>query len=356
MLYWPIVHPRRKTLGRMAADPVLNDRTFLVVGAGSIGRRHLANLRKLAPQSRIVVLGREDSGGLPGTSRVVTRLEDAMAERPFAAVVANPAPLHLSVAQKLAEQGCHLLVEKPLSDGIAGVDRLIQTCTDHRAVLMVGYNLRFLPSLQKMSELLADGAIGKILHLRAEVGQYLPDWRPSTDYRQSITARRALGGGALLELSHEIDLALWLGGPIASVMARIDRISDLNIDTDDCVDLVLDFASNAHGTVHMDLLQRVPQRKVLVVGSEGTLEWDYFADTVRIGRSAVEGWQLVEVPRLAERNDMYVRELEAFLECAVTGKTPAVDGRAALDVLAVVEAARQSEHSNHAQVAVECRR
>jgi predicted dehydrogenase len=334
---------------------VLDDCTFLVVGSGSIGRRHLANLRKLAPQSRIVVLRREDSGGLPEASCVVTRLEDALAERPFAAVVANPAPLHLSVAQKLADQGCHLLVEKPLSDGIEGVGRLVQTCTEHRAVLMVGYNLRFLPSLQKISELLADGAIGNLLHLRAEVGQYLPDWRPSTDYRQGVTSQRALGGGALLELSHEIDLALWLAGPIASVTARIDRIGDLDINADDCVDLVVDFASGARGTVHMDLLQRVPRRKLLVVGSTGSLEWDYFADAVRIGRSEAEGWQPVEATRLAERNDMYVREMKAFLECAMTGGTPVVDGRAAWDVLAVVEAARRSENSHRTQVEIECR-
>jgi predicted dehydrogenase len=336
----------------MAPDPVLDDRTFLVVGAGSIGRRHLANLRQLAPKSRIVVLRRENSGELAAASLVVTQLEQALAERPFAAIVANPAPFHLAVAQQLAERGCHLLVEKPLSDGVAGVDRLIQTCADHSAVLMVGYNLRFLPSLRKLSELLAGGTIGKILHLRAEVGQYLPDWRPATDYRQSVTARRALGGGALLELSHEIDLALWLAGPVAVVMARIDRIGDLDIDTDDCVDLVLDFASGARGTVHMDLLQRAPRRKLVVVGSAGSLEWDYFADTVRIGRAQAEGWQPVEAPKLTERNDMYVRELQAFLECAVRGTTPAVDGRAARDVLAVVEAARRSEQTNRTQVAV----
>ncbi|MDP2295557.1 MAG: Gfo/Idh/MocA family oxidoreductase [Pseudolabrys sp.] len=338
----------------MASDNLPAGRTFLVVGSGSIGQRHLANLRRLAPQSRIVVLRRHTDGELAGADLVVHSIEQALAERPYAAIVANPAPMHVPVALELAGHGCHLLVEKPLSDGLAGVDALLRTCTERRVVLAVGYNLRFLPSLQRLAALLAEGAIGKILHLRAEVGQYLPDWRPKADYRQSVTAQRALGGGALLELSHEIDLALWLAGPATAASARIDRIGDLAIDTDDCVDLALDFASGARGSVHMDLLQRMPRRKILVAGSTGSLEWDYFADTLRIGRSAAEGWQEVDAPKQTDRNDMYVRELETFLDCTVTGASPPVDGAAARNVLAVIEAARRSQQNSQARIEIEC--
>lgn len=337
----------------MAPDSSPNGRTFLVVGSGSIGKRHLANLRRLAPQSRIVMLRRRNNSELAGADLVVTGMEQALAERPFAAIVANPAPMHVPVAQQLAGQGCHLLVEKPISDSLAGVDALLRTCAERRVVLMVGYNLRFLPSLQKLSALLAAGEIGRMLHLRAEVGQYLPDWRPAVDYRQSVTAQRALGGGALLELSHEIDLALWLAGPVAAVSARIDRISDLDIDTDDCVDLTLDFASGARGSVHMDLLQRVPRRRILVIGSKGSLEWDYFTDMLRIARSAADGWQDVDSPKQTDRNDMYVNELKAFLESAASSAVPPVDGAAARRVLAVVEAARQSQKRDQTRIMIE---
>ncbi len=337
----------------MAPDPVTLGRTFLIVGAGSIGNRHLANLRQLAPQSRIVVLRRESVGDLAGTDRVVNSIAEALAERPYAAIVANPAPMHLAVAQQLAEQGCHLLIEKPLSSSLAGVGALLKICVERRVTLMVGYNLRFMPSLQRLSELLAAGEIGKIQYLRAEVGQYLPDWRPATDYRRGVTAQAELGGGALLELSHEIDLALWLGGPVVAVSANIARIGNLDIDVDDCVDLALDFASGARGSVHMDLLQRVPRRKILVAGSKGSLKWDYFTDTLRIGRSAADGWRDVEALKLADRNDMYVNELKAFLACADNGLAAPIDGAAGRNVLAVVEAARRSQQTDQTRMMIE---
>lgn len=324
------------------------DQTVLVVGAGSIGRRHLANLRKLCPASRIVVLCRPESADdtllTLGADHVVTSLAAALDERPHIAVVANPAPLHVPVAQEMADIGCHLLVEKPFSDRIDGVDRLIDTCDAKGLVLMVGYNLRFFPSLQEMASLVANDAVGRVLHVSAEVGQYLPDWRPNSDYRQGVTAQLKLGGGALLELSHEIDIALWMGGAIVGVAASLGRVSDLEIDTDDCVDLLLKFENGARGSIHMDLLQRVPVRRCRVVGATGTLEWDGIADRLLCGRPS-SGWTDVAAPRLTDRNTMYVSELEHFLFCVANGLKPVTDGQAGKRVLMAIIAARQSTTS-----------
>lgn len=317
--------------------------TSLIVGSGSIARRHLANLRMLRPKSRIIVLRRQQSssGDLPEADQVVDTLEDAIREHPETAIVANPAPFHVPVAQALAEAGCHLLVEKPLSDRMVGADALIDTCASRGVILMVGYNLRFCPSLQAMARMVAEGAVGRILHVSAEIGQYLPDWRPATDYRAGVTAQARLGGGALLELSHEIDIALWLAGPVASLTASLGRVGDLEIDTEDCADLLINFSSGARGHVHMDLLQRVPTRRCRVVGSDGTLEWDYFEDTLRLGRSG-ETWRQLEVPRLNQRNDMYLNELAHFFACVEQNILPLVPGTVARDVLAVALAARES--------------
>jgi len=324
------------------------DQTVLVVGAGSIGRRHLANLRKLCPASRIVVLCRPESADdtllTLGADHVVASLAAALDERPHIAVIANPAPLHVSVAQQMADIGCHLLVEKPFSDRIDGVDRLIDTCDAKGLVLMVGYNLRFFPSLQEMASLIANDAVGRVLHVSAEVAQYLPDWRPNSDYRQGVTAQSKLGGGALLELSHEIDIALWMGGAIVEVAASLDRVGDLEIDTDDCVDLLLKFESGARGSIHMDLLQRVPVRRCRVVGTTGTLEWDGIADRLRCGLSS-EGFVDVATRRLADRNDMYINEVAHFLFCVANGLKPVTDGQAAKRVLMTIVAARASAAS-----------
>lgn len=319
------------------------DSTSLIVGSGSIARRHLANLRMLRPKSRIVVLRRQqsESAELLGADRVVTTLEEAIHECPETAIVANPAPFHVPVAQVLAEAGCHLLVEKPFSDRLDGLATLIETCALRRVTLMVGYNLRYCPSLQVMARMVAEGVVGRIQYVNAEIGQYLPDWRPTSDYRVGVTAQASLGGGALLELSHEIDIALWLGGSVANLTANLGRVSDLEIDTEDCADILVNFSSGASGHIHMDLLQRAPTRRCRVVGSDGTLEWDYFEDTLLLGRTGGK-WEKIEVPRLNDRNDMYLNELAHFFSCVEHGTLPLVPGTVGRDVLAVALAARES--------------
>jgi predicted dehydrogenase len=321
----------------------VNDSTSLIVGSGSIARRHLANLRTLRPKNRIVVLRRQlsESGELLGADRVVNTIEEALRECPKIAIVANPAPFHIPVARILANAGCHLLIEKPVSDRLDGVAALIKTCELRRVTLMVGYNLRYYPSLQAMARMVAEGAIGQIQYVNAEIGQYLPDWRPNSDFRVGVTAQASLGGGALLELSHEIDIALWLGGGVASLTASLDRVSDLEIDTEDCADILINFISGARGHVHMDLLQRAPTRRCRVVGSDGTLEWDYFEDTLSLGRAGGK-WQQIDVPRLNDRNDMYLNELADFFSCVEQGTVPLVPGSVGRDVLSVALAARES--------------
>ncbi|HEC14314.1 MAG TPA: Gfo/Idh/MocA family oxidoreductase, partial [Rhodospirillales bacterium] len=185
---------------------------LLIVGLGSIGRRHVAVARELEPGMEIMALRR--AGSACGDVVVFTSLDEALNARPDAVIIANPAPLHVATAQAFVEAGKHVLIEKPLSDRLDGIDKLLASSRRRGTVLQVGYCLRFHPSLIAMKQAVAEGRIGRILSLRAEVGHYLPDWRPGSDYRSAVSARRDLGGGVLLELSHEIDLARWLAGEV----------------------------------------------------------------------------------------------------------------------------------------------
>ena len=160
-----------------------------------------------------------DSPPLPPIDRCVSSIHEALLCRPDAAVIASPAPCHIETATPLAKAGVHLLVEKPISSSTAGVSALIEICRAQGVVLMTGYNLRFLACMQRFKELLSENRAGRILSVRAEVGQYLPSWRPDSDYRRQVSAQAALGGGALLELSHEIDYLRWLFGEVSWVSA-----------------------------------------------------------------------------------------------------------------------------------------
>jgi predicted dehydrogenase len=327
----------------------------LIVGFGSIGQRHLANLRQIEPDAWITVWHQRTEPEAtrrmpPGADAVVYSLDAALSESPDAAIIASPAPLHVHAALALADQGSHLFVEKPLSDSLEGIDALIDLCHARSVVLMVGYHLRFCRSLQIARDVLREERIGRLLSLRAEVGQYLPEWRPESDYRHGVSARQALGGGVLLELSHELDYVRWLAGDVRSVQAQIGHLSNLDVDVEDVAELLLRFSSGAVGSVHLDMVQRPMSRLCKVVGTAGSLTWDGITHNVRVFSAGDVGWTDVHAPAPVDRNAAFVSELQHFLGCVRTGATPLVggeDGRLALELALAAKSSSVSGQTVH---------
>lgn len=321
---------------------------LLIVGFGSIGARHARLVRELLPGAQITVLRHRNCPDMQdaGIDRCVTSLDEALQFRPQAAVIANPASYHLDVAWPLAQAGVHLLIEKPISNTIEGVSQLIDTCRTRRIILMTGYNLRFLPSLQRFRELLEERRVGRVYSVRAEVGQFLPSWRPDSDYRDSVSARKALGGGVLLELSHEIDYLRWLFGDVEWVSAIQRKQSDLEIEVEDTAHLVLGFAGTGGAppviaTLDMDFVRHDTTRRCTVIGDTGSLRWDALAGTVEIYEQSGSAWKSV-FKHQHQRDDSYRAEWRHFLECLDEGGDPAVTGHDGLAVLRIIEAARHS--------------
>lgn len=319
----------------------------LIVGLGSIGRRHLRLARELLPAADIKVLRHQPTNEIPEYANgCIFTVEDALAFLPHIAVIASPAPFHISTAQALAAAGVHLLIEKPLSASLNGVTQLLETCQEQRAVLLTGYNLRFLPSLQRFRELIGEGLIGNVLSVRCEIGQYLPSWRPESDYRQGVTANRELGGGALLELSHEIDYLHWIFGEIEWVTSTLSRQSDLEIDVEDTAHLILGFAPQVDGhqligTLNLDLIRHDTTRACVAVGKNGSLRWDGLTGQVMVYRAGEKAW--CELFRYQhQRNDSYQAEWQHFLACVSDSRTPLITGKDGLKVLEIIEAARNS--------------
>ena len=317
---------------------------LLLVSLGSIGRRHLDNIRKIVPEARITVWRRPGSESVvSGADRVVFDLAAAVKPLPDAAFVAGPASQHVEVGLQLARRGIHLFVEKPLSNGLEGTDLLVKECKERRLVFMVGYALRFCRSLQALKSVLVEGRIGRVLSVRAEVGQYLPDWRPQSDYRKSVSAKEQLGGGAVLELSHEIDYIRWLFGEIRSVTARVARLSDLEIDVEDTAEALLDLQCGALASVHLDMVQRVSTRTCRVVGSEGVLAWDGIVHRVSLWSACDRRWTNVwQADSTFDKNEMYIEEIRHFLDCVRADTLPAVTGEDGLRALKVALAIKES--------------
>ena len=330
--------------------PVTVER-ILIAGYGSIGRRHLRLARELLPGADIRVLRHAECDFVPEyADGCFFDLQSAVKFAPQLVVVANPAPFHMRVAIPLAEAGAHLLIEKPLADTVEDVPHLIDLCKKKKRVLMTGYNLRFLPSLTRFRELvLSRKLIGRVLSVRCEIGQYLPSWRPDTDYREGVSARKALGGGALLELSHEIDYLRWIFGEIAWVKASLLRQSDLDIDVEDTAHLTLGFAGadddrELVASVNMDFIRHDTTRTCVAIGAEGSLRWNGLTGEVEMFRRGGGGWETVFC-YLHQRDESYFAEWHHLLGLIDMTVEPLLTGEDGLRALEVIDAIRQSSAS-----------
>ena len=320
----------------------------LIVGLGSIGKRHLRLARGLIPNADIRVLRHQNNNEEHEYSNgSFNNLDEAVAFKPQIAVIASPASFHVSTSQALAENGVHLLVEKPLSSSPSGVSRLLETCRDKNLVLLTGYNLRFLPSLQRYRDLLDERIIGNIFSVRCEIGQYLPTWRPDTDYRMSVSARSEMGGGVLLELSHELDYLGWIFGEVEWIKATLSQQSELEIDVEDSAHLTLGFQPKSNNRqliaqVNLDFIRHDTTRICTAIGEKGSLRWNGLNGDVSFYPAVSNEW-LEVFSHLHHRDESYLAEWKNFIECVVQHKQPLITGEDGLKVLEIIEAARSSD-------------
>lgn len=318
----------------------------VIAGLGSIGSRHLANLARCHPRVAVTVWHQERQphqvSRSSTESQTVYSLDEALACEPSAALIAGPASSHLSTALEFVRRGVPVFVEKPLAARLDGVGELIAATRAQGITVMVGYCLRFCAPLKTLRQAVQSGLIGRVLSVRAEVGRYLPDWRPSRDYRDTVSARQDRGGGALLELSHEIDYVRWIVGEISAVTARVARTSDLDLDVEDMAEIVLDFSDGALGSVHLDMVQRVPFRGCRVIGTEGTLAWDANDQVVNCYTPKAPDGVVLHGSEPNAFDEMYRAELDGFLRALETGSHEGATAEDGQRVLEIVAAARQS--------------
>jgi len=316
--------------------------TALVVGFGSIGKRHAENLRKLGIRD-IVFLRHAKRGRLPVGH--VASIAAALARKPNFAIIANPTSLHVPIAKRLARAGVHLFIEKPLSHSMVGIPELIRVAQRKKLATMIGYNFRFHPQLRRMKELLDRGVIGKVVSARAEVGQYLPDWHPGEDYCKGYAARKELGGGVILTLIHEIDYLSWLLGKPEAVFCFADRLSDLKLNVEDTAEILVRFRGGMVGAVHLDYIQRAPSRSAQVVGMKGTMLWDYFKGELRVYSAKVKKWTVYRDPKNFDRNEMFLDEMKHFIACVRGGRQATIPLSEGMRSLRIALAAKQSATS-----------
>jgi predicted dehydrogenase len=327
---------------------------ILIAGLGGIGQRHARNLRAILGEGVDLLAWR-----VRGLTRVITpalqadfernvedeynikafdTLDRALAEKPDAAFICNPTSLHVATAQECAEHNCHLFIEKPVSHSLSGLHKLLDTIERRQLVAMVGYQLRFHPCLKAMSEILTAQAIGRILTVRAAIGEYLPGWHAYEDYRAMYAASAALGGGVILSQIHEFDYLYSLFGLPRSVYSLGGHWSSLEVDVEDTASTLMDFPVNdrsiaAH--LQQDYLQRPPCRQCEIIGDQGKV----VADFARLH---------VTAPGVSldfsgfDRNQLFLDQSQHFLACLEERESPVVDLPAGIESLRMALAAKES--------------
>lgn len=285
---------------------------ILIVGAGSIGERYIRNLWTLGYRSLIVLRQRNlplrDIGA--ASIQVVRSWREVEMLRPRAAFICTPTSLHSEHAIQCVKRGMHVLIEKPLSNSTEKLAELKELTLGRKIFVQIGYMMRYYPLLINLKGFIASGQYGKLLHLSSHWGEYLPDWHPWEDYRQSYAARKELGGGAALTLSHDLDVCNWLLDQLPVQWTKsYNYRSSLEVNVEAGADFLLTYASGLTAQVHLNFFQKRKERWYKAIFDEAVVHIDFFTHTLHL--AVGETQKVITLPDY-DRNDLYMAEIEDF--------------------------------------------
>jgi len=271
--------------------------------------------------------------------------DDAFAVSPDAVIVAGPTSTHVTSARKAIAAGAHVLIEKPISHSLQGIEDLIEDADKKNLFIGVGSNMRFYTGLQLLRRNL--DKLGGVYFSKATMSYYLPYMRPNVDYRNLYVAKKNLGGGLILDDIHEIDYHIWLFGGVQDVLCRAGKLSDLQMDIEDYAEISLKFSSGVMSQIHMDFLSTSRARSCEIVGPEGVLLWEERDKpptcSVRFYSNKDKKWLDLFGPATIDRNECHLQQLREFF--SVIGgndKETIADGEEGLHSLKVALAAQKS--------------
>ena len=330
---------------------------ILIAGLGSIGRRHFRNLLALGERDLILyrtnhaTLTDDELAGFPVETDLTLALKK---HQPQAVIIANPTALHMQVAIPAALTGCAILLEKPIAEDLAQVATLADISAQSGSRILVGFQFRYHPTLNQARDLILAGEIGIVLSAHAHWGEYLPNWHPWEDYRQSYAARAELGGGVIVTLTHPLDYLRHLLGDVQSLWSINGHISTLELSgVEDTAEIGLKFASGAIGGVHLNYFQRPAVHRLEIAGTGGTLRWDNADGILQHYKMPDEFGQIRSNPAAPlltqyappagfERNHLFLAQMQHFLQVAEGKADPICTLQDGIQALEMALAAKNS--------------
>jgi len=316
---------------------------ILVVGYGSIGKRHVKNLLENS-DSEIIICTKNKNLEKFDMNRVkiVKSLKKAMNENITCALITNNTSEHVETATKLINKNIDIFIEKPLSNSIEGISNLLKLVKKKKIITLMACNLRFHPCIEKIKKMINSNEIGKIISVQVENGSYLPDWHQNEDYSKSYVAKQKLGGGIILTSIHELDYLYWLFGDVKEVFAVSEKMSELKIETNDIALMILKFKKNILAEVHLDYLQRPYFRSCKIKGTKGVIYWDSDSNSVKVFNTNTKKWSKKMHVKKYEHNLEYVKEINHFIHSVKNNKKTINNLEDGIDTLKIALAAIRS--------------
>jgi predicted dehydrogenase len=310
-----------------------------IIGLGSIGNRHARIVNEYLPNVNLHIVRSGKGPNVDDPMYDDVPIYDSVTELinkdVDAVIICSPSSVHIEQSTDLIKANIPILIEKPLSNNLDKIDDFQNLANHSKVPILVGYCLRHSDSLNKLGELLSNNVVGDVSYVRIESSSYLPNWRPDSELIKTVSANKSLGGGVLLELSHELEYAIRIFGPFIKVSASINGSdSVLGLDVEESVDILLTNQNNVKVSMHIDFCNRALERSCRVYGNEGVLLWDGIKDVTSISKDGIlgESWSFDQT-----RDNLFQSQLEHFIKCISGEQTPLVPLNMGVGVLQLID-------------------
>lgn len=309
----------------MMSEKKMQMETIVVVGGGSIGKRHISNLRKLG-RTDLYCLRREydsrfeDENGV----KVITSIEQVGNQKIDAVFICSPTALHLEGIKYAVKLNASVFMEKPLTHSLNDLLEAKSILSTYQRPFFIGFMLRYHPVVKKVKEIIDSRELGKVYSARFEFGSYLPYWHPWEDYKISYASRRDLGGGVINTITHELDLIQFLFGEPISIYTQARNLDKLGVEVEEIAEGILEY-NDKIVTLHLDYLQKDYDRNIKILFDDGKIIWNWHENELHILKHK-EPLKVYKVPESFQVNDLYIDELKDFLNVvAKNQETHALD-------------------------------
>jgi len=287
---------------------------ILIVGLGSIAKKHIEALRVLKIQANLYALRSTINASKELGIENIYSIDRLEIQFDFA-IISNPTHLHFKYIKNLATLGIPLFIEKPFVNKLDNIDGLLKLVKKNKVITHVACNLRFHPCITFLKNKL-NSEFSKINEVNVYCGSYLPDWRPGKDFRTIYSANASMGGGVHLDLFHELDYISWLFGLPKRSQSVLRNVSSLGVDSIDYANYILEY-NNFSASIILNYYRRTSKRNIEIVFEDKIWIVDLINHTVRDQKELI----LFETKNFNILNTYNLR-MDYFIDCLLQKKPP----------------------------------